>query len=73
MTIKSPAAAAATQTPITHPSTSVEVPAFATYADDQLLTIDELAAYLRVPVATVRNWREKSRGPAARMIGRSLC
>ncbi|MEK6342882.1 MAG: helix-turn-helix domain-containing protein [Curtobacterium sp.] len=40
--------------------------------DEALLTIDEVARYLRVPVGTVRKWREKKTGPRARLIGRSL-
>jgi len=40
--------------------------------DDMLLTITELASYLRVPLGTIRKWREKGKGPKGRMVGKSL-
>jgi excisionase family DNA binding protein len=39
---------------------------------EPLLTIEELAAYLRVPVKTIYDWRYKRQGPVAMMIGRHL-
>jgi excisionase family DNA binding protein len=38
----------------------------------ELLTIDELSAYLRVPVATLRKWRANGTGPACAKVGRHL-
>lgn len=38
----------------------------------QLLTVAELANYLRVPVQTVYQWRYKGQGPAAIRVGRHL-
>jgi excisionase family DNA binding protein len=37
-----------------------------------LLTIQEAAAYLNVPVATLRWWRSQGRGPKAVKLGRHL-
>lgn len=37
-----------------------------------LMTVEDVAAYLRVPVGTVRKWREKDCGPTARPIGKYL-
>ncbi len=44
----------------------------ATAALGQLLTVTELAEYLRVPVQTVYQWRYKGGGPAAIRVGRHL-
>lgn len=38
----------------------------------ELLTIDEAAAYLRVPVETLRKWRSQGTGPRAARVGRYL-
>ncbi len=38
----------------------------------ELLTISETAAYLKVPVETLRKWRAQSRGPKAVKLGRHL-
>src|SRR5256885_12567986 len=37
-----------------------------------LLTPTEVAALLRVPVATLHQWRWQNRGPSARKIGKKL-
>jgi excisionase family DNA binding protein len=37
-----------------------------------LLTVPELAAYLSVPVRTVRFWRENDDGPPAFRVGKRL-
>jgi len=37
-----------------------------------LMTVEDVAAYLRVPVGTVRKWREKNTGPTARPVGKYL-
>jgi excisionase family DNA binding protein len=39
---------------------------------DELLTLDEVAAYLKLPVATLRKWRVEGRGPAAFRLGKHL-
>jgi len=39
---------------------------------DELLTIDEVADILRVPVATLRYWRHLGTGPASFKIGRGV-
>jgi excisionase family DNA binding protein len=38
----------------------------------ELLTIDEAAAYLKVPVETLRKWRSQGHGPKAVKLGRHL-
>ena len=40
--------------------------------NDQLLTITEVAALLRVPVATLRWWGHKGSGPDRFKIGRRI-
>jgi excisionase family DNA binding protein len=39
---------------------------------ERLLTIDEVAAFLDVPVATVRTWRANKTGPRGCRIGRHV-
>ncbi len=39
---------------------------------DHLLTAQELALYLEVPVATVYAWRHRRRGPPGFKVGRHL-
>ena len=41
-------------------------------ANDDLLTIAEVADLLRVPVATLRYWRHLGTGPHSFRIGRSV-
>lgn len=38
--------------------------------DEPLWTIEQLATYLQVPVATVRKWRANGYGPRGRLVGR---
>jgi len=40
--------------------------------DDQLLTLPEVAARLRVPVNTIRWWRQRGTGPSFFKVGRRL-
>jgi excisionase family DNA binding protein len=40
--------------------------------DGRLLTIEELAEYLDVPVATVRTWRANKTGPRGVRVGRHV-
>jgi predicted DNA-binding transcriptional regulator AlpA len=42
------------------------------HADDELLTIQEVADVVRVPVATLRYWRHLGTGPNSFRIGRSV-
>lgn len=37
-----------------------------------MLTIEELAAYLILPVRTLYDWRQAGRGPRAVLVGRHL-
>jgi excisionase family DNA binding protein len=37
-----------------------------------LLTVDEVSAYLKVPVGTLYNWRSRGEGPRAARLGRHL-
>ncbi|WP_415853650.1 helix-turn-helix domain-containing protein [Sinomonas sp. G460-2] len=39
---------------------------------DSLLDVGELAAYLRVPVSTVYDWRTRGLGPRAYRFGKHL-
>jgi predicted DNA-binding transcriptional regulator AlpA len=41
------------------------------HADDELLTMQEVADVVRVPVATLRYWRHLGTGPRSFRIGRS--
>ena len=41
-------------------------------ADDDFLTLPEVAAILKVPVNTLRWWRQRGDGPAFFKIGRHL-
>ena len=40
--------------------------------DDRLVNVDELAAYLDVPVKTLYAWRHRRDGPPAFRVGRHL-
>ena len=40
--------------------------------DDRLIDVDELAAYLAVPVKTLYAWRYRREGPPAFRVGRHL-
>jgi predicted DNA-binding transcriptional regulator AlpA len=42
------------------------------HADDELLTMQEVAHVVRVPVATLRYWRHLGTGPRSFRIGRSV-
>ena len=39
---------------------------------DQLLTVEDLAGFLDVPVATVYAWRHRRQGPPGFRVGRHL-
>jgi excisionase family DNA binding protein len=39
-------------------------------ADDQLMTLDEVGAYLQVPIKTLYDWRHKGCGPRGMRVGR---
>jgi predicted DNA-binding transcriptional regulator AlpA len=43
-----------------------------TRADDKLLTLQEVAVVVRVPVATLRYWRHLGTGPRSFRIGRGF-
>ena len=43
-----------------------------THPDDELLSIEEAAALLRTPVATLRYWRHLNSGPHSFRVGRSV-
>ena len=43
-----------------------------TRADDRLLTLQEVAVVVRVPVATLRYWRHLGTGPRSFRIGRGV-
>lgn len=39
---------------------------------ERLLSVDEVAEFLGIPVATLYQWRHKGAGPAAYRVGRHL-
>lgn len=39
---------------------------------DRMWTVDDVAAYLRVPVKTLYQWKWRGEGPPVRKIGRHL-
>ncbi|HEX2052439.1 MAG TPA: helix-turn-helix domain-containing protein [Actinomycetota bacterium] len=47
-------------------------PIFGAPLDEHLTSIEELAAYLRIPVSTIYGWRRTGQGPAAMKVGRHL-
>lgn len=53
----------------TPPPTNAPRPA---HAGDELLTLQEVADVVRVPVATLRYWRHLGTGPRSFRIGRSV-
>jgi predicted DNA-binding transcriptional regulator AlpA len=52
----------------THRAAAPETP----QADDELLTLQEVAVLVRVPVATLRYWRHLGTGPHSFRIGRGI-
>ena len=54
------------------PGTSTSPSLEARHAGDEMLTIAEVAALIRVPVATLRYWRHLGSGPRSFRIGRSV-
>jgi excisionase family DNA binding protein len=40
--------------------------------DDQMFSIGEAAAYLRLPIATMRDWRHRGVGPDSFKVGRHV-
>ncbi len=42
------------------------------HTNDELLTMKEVAAVVRVPIATLRYWRHLGTGPRGFRIGRSV-
>ena len=53
---------------ITHRGASLETP----HAGDELLSMQEVADIVRVPLATLRYWRHLGTGPRSFRIGRSV-
>lgn len=41
-------------------------------SDDQLMTVQELAKYLGVPVGTLYQWRYRNEGPPGFRVGRHV-
>ena len=39
---------------------------------ERLMTVEELAAYLRVPVNTIYRWRTQNYGPVGRRMGKHV-
>ncbi len=53
---------------ITHRTVPPETP----HAGDELLSMQEVADFVRVPVATLRYWRHLGTGPRGFRVGRSV-
>lgn len=53
-------------------TTSQIGPPITPHADDKLLSMAEVAAMVRVPVATLRYWRHLGTGPHSFRVGRSV-
>ena len=53
-------------------TTSHSLPRELPHADDELMTIKEVATLVRVPEATLRYWRHLGTGPRGFRIGRSV-
>lgn len=51
-----------------HGTESVETP----HSSDELLTLEEVASLVRVPIATVRYWRAQGHGPRGFRVGRCV-
>lgn len=51
---------------------AVESAAAVSTADDRLMTIAELAAYLQIPEQTVYRWRKRGTGPKGFRVGRPV-
>jgi excisionase family DNA binding protein len=43
-----------------------------TIADKSIWTIEDVSAYLRIPVGTLYQWRHRRKGPKAAKVGRHL-
>lgn len=57
----------------THPSLPFdETPDPPGRHDDRLLSVDELADYLEVPVKTIYTWRHRNTGPRGFRVGKHL-
>lgn len=41
-------------------------------APEQLMSIEDVGAYLNVPPWTIRKWRTEGKGPRARKLGRHV-
>lgn len=61
---------AGSESPAHLPGMEAEVPRAA--GPDPLLSIEDLAAYLGVPVATIYDWRVDGEGPCGIRVGRYL-
>ena len=48
------------------------IPPVSTHVNDELLSLQEVADVVRVPVATLRYWRHLGTGPRSFRIGRSV-
>ncbi len=60
--------------PRDHPGAGAHLPVMETTTStlnglEPLLSIEELAAYLDVPVTTIRDWRTDGKGPCAIKVG----
>lgn len=54
------------------PTEIQSIPTDPTTGQDDLLTISEVAAHLRTPIATLRYWRHIGHGPAGFRVGKRV-
>jgi len=59
--------------PVAHPSLPFdETPDLSRRHDDRLLSVEELADYLAVPVKTIYTWRHRNTGPQGFRVGKHV-
>lgn len=56
----------------THPSLPFDEPPLTPPTSHRLLSVEELADYLEVPVKTIYTWRHRNTGPKGFRVGKHL-
>ena len=56
----------------THPSLPFDDPPLTPTTSERLLSVEELADYLEVPVKTIYTWRHRNTGPKGFRVGKHL-
>jgi excisionase family DNA binding protein len=63
---------AKTMASATHPSLPFDEARKSTRDSERLLSVEELADYLEVPVKTIYTWRHRNTGPKGFRVGKHL-